>query len=103
MLISDLKKEIKKYDIKELENIIVELYKRLPKNKKEDYNIDEFIKNVSVNNKIIKKEISFEELKNEILYFLQCVDNEYYAVPNRVISKKKEVLGDLKLKDIIKN
>ena len=31
--------------MKELENIIVELYKRLPKNKKEDYNIDEFIKN----------------------------------------------------------
>ena len=29
--------------IGELKNIIVELYKRIPKNKKEDYNIDEFL------------------------------------------------------------
>ena len=98
MLISDLKQELKKYNTKELENIIVELYKRFPKNKKEDYNIDEFIKNVNVNNKIIKKEISFEELKNEILYFLQCVDNEYYAVPNRVISKKERSSWRFKVK-----
>lgn len=34
MLIKDLKNEIKKYNKKELESIIVELYKRLPKVKK---------------------------------------------------------------------
>lgn len=37
MLVSELRKEIEKYDKNELKNIIVELYKRIPKNKKEDY------------------------------------------------------------------
>ena len=36
MLVSELRKEIEKYDKKELKNIIVELYKRIPKNKKEE-------------------------------------------------------------------
>ena len=45
MLVNELRKEIEKYDKNELKNIIIELYKRIPKNKKEDYNIDEFIKN----------------------------------------------------------
>ncbi len=47
MLVADLKKEIEKYNKKELESIIVELYKRIPKHKKEDYDIDEFIKNIN--------------------------------------------------------
>ena len=48
MLVSELRKEIEKYNKKDLENIIVELYKRLPKSKKEDFNIDDFIKNVNL-------------------------------------------------------
>ena len=48
MLVSKLKKQIENYDKKDLEKIIIELYKRIPKNKKEDYNIDYFIQNVNV-------------------------------------------------------
>ena len=46
MLVSELRKEIKNYKTKDLEDIIVELYKRVPKYKKEEYNIDDFIKNI---------------------------------------------------------
>ena len=54
MLLKDLKNEIKKYNKKELESIIVELYKRLPKSKKEDYDIDNFIKNMETSENQLK-------------------------------------------------
>ena len=99
MLISELKEEIKKYNQKDLESIIVELYKRIPKNKKEDYNIDDFIKNVDNKQKInSKKELNFEELEKEIKYFLSCVDNEYYVVPNKIVSKKERSSWRFKVK-----
>lgn len=99
MLISELKKEIKKYNQKDLESIIVELYKRIPKNKKEDYNIDDFIKNVDNKQKInSKKEFNFQELEKEIKYFLSCVDNEYYVVPNKIVSKKERSSWRFKVK-----
>lgn len=98
MLVSELKKEIKKYNKKELEDIIVELYKRIPKNKKEDYNVDEYIKNIQTKNNVKKEKISIEELEKEITYFLQCVDNEYYVVPNKIVSKKERSSWRFKVK-----
>ena len=91
MLVNELRKEIEKYDKNELQNIIVELYKRIPKDKKDGYNVDEFIKN-SKKNPSAKKEILFEELQKEIIYFLQLVDNGYYAIPNKIVSKKERSL-----------
>lgn len=102
MLVSEIKKEITKYNKKDLEKIIIELYKRIPKNKKEDYNIDEYIKNINIDKKEIKKEISFEDLVKEITYFLQCVDYGYYASPNRVISKKDRSTWRFKVKKYYK-
>ena len=99
MLVSELKEEIKKYNQKDLENIIVELYKRIPKNKKEDYNIDDFIKNVDNKQKInSKKEFNFEELEKEIKYFFCFFDNEYYVVPNKIVSKKERSSWRFKVK-----
>ena len=98
MLVSELKTEIEKYDKKELKSIIVELYKRMPKNKKEDYNIDEFIKDINNNNNKMNKKIDFETLQKEIIYFLQCVDHEYYAIPNKIISKKERSSWRFKVK-----
>ena len=46
MKITELKPIIKKYNKEELESIVVELYKRIPKYTKEDYNIDNFIINI---------------------------------------------------------
>ncbi len=102
MLVNELRKEIEKYDKNELQNIIVELYKRIPKNKKEDYNIDEFIKN-SKKKTSAKKEISFEELQKEIIYFLQLVDNDYYAIPNKIVSKKERSSWRFKVKRYYKD
>lgn len=102
MLVNELRKEIEKYDKNELKNIIIELYKRIPKNKKEDYNIDDFIKN-SKKKTSTKKEISFEELQKEIIYFLQLVDNDYYAIPNKIVSKKERSSWRFKVKRYYKN
>ena len=105
ILVNELKNEIKKYDKKELEFIIVSLYKRIPKKVKEEYDIDSYIKNIDINKKtdVAKKEIPFDEIYNEIIYFIECIDLGYYCSPNRVIAKKIEVLGDLKLKGFIRN
>lgn len=103
MLVSELRKEIEKYDKNELKNIIVELYKRIPKNKKEDYNIDEFIKDIKKNKTSTKKEISFEDLQKEIIYFLQLVDNDYYAIPNKIVSKKERSSWRFKVKRYYKD
>lgn len=91
MKIPELKPIIKKYNKEELESIIVELYKRIPKYTKEDYNIDNFIINIQNDIKTKTKkndEVDFNELKEEIIYFLRCVDNDLYCSPNRIISKK---------------
>lgn len=49
MLVSDLRKIIEKYDCKEKDKIIVELDKRMSKDKNEDYDIDGFILEVIEN------------------------------------------------------
>lgn len=103
MLVSEIRKELKKYNHKELEDIILELYKRIPKKKKEEYNIDDYIKNVSIKNK--EKQIvnlPFIDLKKEIIYFLDCVDNGYYSSPNRIISKKERSSYRFKIKKYYK-
>ncbi len=104
MLVSEIRKELKKYNHKELEDIILELYKRIPKKKKEEYNIDDYIKDVNIKNK--EKQIvnlPFIELKKEIVYFLDCVDNGYYSSPNRIISKKERSGYRFKIKKYYKS
>ena len=104
MLVSEIKNEIKDYSKKELEDIIIELYKRLPKAKKEDYNIDDFIRNVNnKENKSIKKSLDFDSLKKEILYFLECVDLGYYTKPNKIIAKKERSTWRFKVKKYYKD
>ena len=104
MLVSELKNEIKKYDKKELESIIVSLYKRIPKKVEEEYDIDSYIKNIDINKKtdVVKKEISFDEIYNEIIYFIECIDLDYYCSLNRVISKKDRSAWRFKVKRFYK-
>lgn len=102
MLVSEIKKELEKYDRKELTNIIVELYKRIPKKKKEEHNIDEFIKNMKVKEVNKNTHLTFEELKIEILFFLDCVDNEYYSEENKVINKNERRNWRFKVKSYYK-
>ena len=101
MLVNELKKELAKYDRKDMEKIVIELYKRVPKHKKEEYQIDDFIKNVK-KTKSVMKAVTIEELQKEIIYFLECVDNEYYVIPNRVIPKKERSTWRFKVKRFYK-
>lgn len=56
MKVKELRDTIKEYNIDDLNKIVVELYKRIPKQVKEDYEIDDFIINVKEEKKIVKEE-----------------------------------------------
>ena len=43
MRVDELREIVKKYNEQDKEKIIVELYKRIPKNIKEEYDIDNYI------------------------------------------------------------
>lgn len=104
MLVTELKKIISSYDQKEHEKIIVELYKRIPKRVKEDYEIDDFITNLKDQEKAKKEErkVTFEQLEKEVRYFLQCVQLNLYAGPNKVISKVERSKWRFKVKTFYK-
>ena len=104
MLVSDLKKEIKKYSSDEKDKIIIELYKRIPKSKKEDYDIDSYILNI--NNKVIKKQednLSIDELEGQINFFVDCAYKELYYVPNKIIPKSERSKWRFKVKKWVKD
>ena len=47
MLVSEIRKEIEKYNQKEISDLVIELYKRIPKKIKEEYHIDDLIVNIN--------------------------------------------------------
>ena len=102
MLVKEIRLELNKYDRKELEDIIIELYKRVPKKVKESYYIDEFIKNKK--DLLPKKEVklSFNDLVSEIKWFISCVDKDYYCSPNNVITKNERSKWRFKVKKYYK-
>ena len=67
MKVNELREIVKKYNESEKEKIIVELYKRIPKSVKEEYNIDGYISNL--NSKVEKEhtEITIYKKLNEKL------------------------------------
>lgn len=91
MLVKELKNTIDKYKKDEKDKIIIELYKRIPKSIKEEYDIDNFIINFRENKKITKEEkiITISELKHEITSFIDCANKGLYSSPNKVISKSE--------------
>lgn len=106
MLVSELKKVIKDYNLEEKDKLILEFYKRIPKRVKEEYEIDDFILNIknNVKDKTSKKEekLTFNKLKKQIVYFLDCVDNDLYASPNRIVSKDERSKWRFKVKKFYK-
>ena len=104
MLINELKQAIKTYNKDEKDKIIIELYKKIPKKKIKDSNIDDFILNV--NKKIeVKAQDEFKdynELEAEINYFLACVNQDLYASPNKIISKSERSKWRFKVKKYYK-
>lgn len=103
MKVNELREIIKKYNDKEKEQLIVELYKKIPKSKKEDYNIDEYITNI--NKKMEndnRKSATIEQLEKEVNYFIECAYEGLYAKPNRIISKSDRSKWRFKVKTFYK-
>lgn len=106
MLVKELRNAISKYTNEEKDDIIVELYKRIPKSKKEDYDIDNFILNIKnkEKRKTVKKEenLSIEDLKKQVDFFISCANQNLYVAPNRVIPKSERSKWRFKVKDFYK-
>ena len=102
MKINELRETIKKYNETEREKVIVELYKRIPKSIKEDYNIDEYI--INLNTKMEKEniEITMERLEKEVNFFIECAYDDLYARPNKIISKNDRSKWRFKVKKFYK-
>ena len=102
MKIDELRETIKKYNEKDREKLIVELYKRIPKSIKEDYNIDEYI--INLNTKMEKEniEITIERLEKEVNFFIECAYDDLYARPNKIISKNDRSKWRFKVKTFYK-
>ena len=72
MLVKDLRKTLEKYDKKEMTDIIAELYKRLPKKVKKDYDIDKFIEDINTKTKKEEKNWPIIQKSFSTLYFCHC-------------------------------
>ncbi len=102
MKVDELRKIIKKYNIDEKEKIIVELYKKIPKSIKEDYDIDGYINELNKTTKKEDSQESFEQLEKEIEYFLDCAWDNLYCKPNRIIPKNERSKWRFKVKKFYK-
>lgn len=93
MKIGELRDIIKSHKKKELEFLVAELYKLIPKDKKEDYNIDEWIHNPVKNDKKTPKRKAktrnIEEIANEVTIFTTNAYAQNYLCPNQNIPKKE--------------
>lgn len=98
MKVDELRKIIKKYSSDEKEKIIVELYKKIPKRIKEDYDIDGYINELNKTTKKEDKQKTFEQLEKEIKYFLECAWDNLYCTPNKIISKNERSKWRFKVK-----
>ena len=102
MKVSELRKIIKEYNEEDKEKIIVELYKRIPKRTKEDYNIDNYIMNLNVKVEKSDKEFTIERLEKEVNYFVECANSGLYTSPNKIISKSERSKWRFKVKNFYK-
>lgn len=109
MLVSELKKLLKKYNEEELRLLILEMYKAMPKKLREDNDIDALLQDVQAylgkkkNEKKQAKQIDIQELKLEIHQFIEHAFNQYYMAPNNVIRKSERPKWRFKVKAYIKS
>lgn len=93
MKVSELREKIKQRKKEELQKLIVEMYKQIPKAVRENKEIDALIddleqfqsKRVKGNN----RNINFDELKHKVEQFIEDAYAQNYFAPNRKIPKKE--------------
>ncbi len=100
MKVGELRNKLSTMKKEEIIKIASEFYKLIPKNKKEDYNIDSYLDNSKTKKiKIIKKdEISLALMKEEIPKFIDNAKNQYYLIPNNIVPKKERSKWRFKVK-----
>jgi len=106
MKVNELRNAIGKYDAAVLTEIVVELYKMIPKSRKEDSSIDDFLMNFTKekNKPAIKDApVNFEKLKSEIEQFLVYADMQYYFAPNKHVRKEQRSKWRFEVKRFIKD
>ena len=104
MKVSELREKIKDYSKTDLENVLVEFYKSIPKKIKEENEVDDIIIiNVGKTNTPKKDIIDYDDLANEVLSFISDVDDGLYARPNRIIPKTERSKWRFKVKNYYKN
>lgn len=103
MLVPELKEEVKRYNKEELTKIIIELYKRIPKSIKEDYDIDSFVRNITEPTVGLKKDktINMDQLVSEVNMFVLNADAGNYLY-GRAIPKSKRSKWRFEVKRYIK-
>ncbi len=106
MKIKELRDKMKQCKREDIEKIASELYKLLPKSKKEseaDPMIEKIISGEAVAVSEKKKAVlDFETLNNQINVFLKYVDSGYYYEPNRIVPKNKRSKWRFEVKNFIK-
>lgn len=90
MKIAELRTIVKKHSKAELEFLVAELYKVIPKNKKEDYQLDKLIEKPFKEQKTkkVSKTRSIDEIASEVAFFHENAMEQNYLAPNSYISKK---------------
>ncbi|MFC4618889.1 hypothetical protein ACFO4N_09125 [Camelliibacillus cellulosilyticus] len=107
MKVVELREQIKTYSAEELQVIIAEMYKAIPKRVKEDKEIDKLIldpQSFSQNRSSKKgRVVNIHSLAFEIETFINYADNSYYFAPNKVVSKKERSQWRYKAKRFYKD
>ncbi|MDR0470028.1 MAG: hypothetical protein LBH09_08660 [Peptococcaceae bacterium] len=105
MKVGELRTALSGYDASELQEIVVTLYKMIPKSRKESDGLDGLLQSFSKEKtKPAKKEIpaDFATLKLEVETFIQYANDDLYYVPNRIVSKDKRSKWRFEVKRFIK-
>jgi hypothetical protein len=95
MLVAEIRKILKNYESNDLIEIAIELYKAVPKSKREDRDIDALIKDLKEYKKKGKfdksqfENIDISKLKQQIELFIEYAYEQYYFAPNRYVPKKE--------------
>jgi hypothetical protein len=90
MKVAELKDKIKDYKAARLRQLVVEMYKAIPKAVKESQAIDNLIENPDGDRKKSPANSpNIELLRMDVEYFLDNAYHQYYFAPNRVIPRRE--------------
>lgn len=104
MKVQELRELLKNADRDYIEKAVVEIYKQLPKGKKDE--VDGVIGSILQGHEKEKKEvqlISFAELKRKVDFFIENAYAQNYFAPNRIIPKNQRPKWRFQVKGFIKD